>query len=141
MTTTSAPSAATVCAAAAPIPVAPPTTSTRLPSYRNASNPVMCPPVRSETSAVNGVQLLRTWASDDEDVDVADGFHVLSSVAAVDFGQQTSRGPHLEGRRGVLGIPRPVRGAVAGVLRSALYEGRHSDVVVLHLLGQDPAEG
>src|SRR5262245_59787012 len=37
MTTTSPPSAATRFAAAAPIPVAPPTTSTRLPSYRNGS--------------------------------------------------------------------------------------------------------
>src|SRR5580658_7916504 len=36
MTMTSAPSEATVCAAAAPIPVAPPTTSARFPSYRNA---------------------------------------------------------------------------------------------------------
>src|SRR5487761_2156063 len=36
MTTTSAPASCTSSAVAAPIPVAPPTTSTRLPSYRNA---------------------------------------------------------------------------------------------------------
>ena len=38
MTTTSAPAARANSAAAAPIPVAPPTTSTRLPSNRNESN-------------------------------------------------------------------------------------------------------
>src|SRR5437660_5154647 len=43
MTTTSAPAASASSAVAAPMPVAPPTTSTRLPSYRNASNRVMSP--------------------------------------------------------------------------------------------------
>ena len=41
MTTTSAPASCASWAAAAPIPVAPPTTTTRLPSYRNASNRLM----------------------------------------------------------------------------------------------------
>src|SRR6185437_3426850 len=41
MTTTSAPSSLTICAAAAPMPVAPPTTSALLLSYRNCSIPVI----------------------------------------------------------------------------------------------------
>src|SRR5690242_5348445 len=42
ITTTSAPASCTNSATAAPMPVAPPTTSARLPSYRNASNRPMC---------------------------------------------------------------------------------------------------
>src|SRR5262245_53620045 len=42
MTTTSAPASFTSSAAAAPIPVAPPTTTARLPLYENASNRPMC---------------------------------------------------------------------------------------------------
>src|SRR5581483_3298795 len=41
MTTTSAPASCTSSATAAPMPVAPPTTNARLPSYRNASNAPM----------------------------------------------------------------------------------------------------
>src|SRR5581483_10966871 len=43
MTATSAPSSAACLAVAAPMPVAPPTTSTRLLSYRNCSIPVISP--------------------------------------------------------------------------------------------------
>src|SRR3954451_20952902 len=46
MTTTSAPASCASSATAAPIPVAPPTTSARLPSYRNALNrPISCFPL------------------------------------------------------------------------------------------------
>src|SRR5690242_14837615 len=42
MTVTSAPASCTSSATAAPIPLAPPTTSARLPSYRKASNSPIC---------------------------------------------------------------------------------------------------
>src|SRR5437764_916171 len=50
MTTTSAPASFTSSAVAAPIPVAPPTTSARLPSYLNASNRPISSPSLSGTS-------------------------------------------------------------------------------------------
>src|SRR6478736_637104 len=54
ITTTSAPRSCTSSATAAPMPVAPPTTSARLPSYRNASNrPIVLTP-RFRGSAISG---------------------------------------------------------------------------------------
>src|SRR5439155_16521173 len=47
---TSAPRSWTSCAVAAPMPVAPPTTTARLPSYRNASGFTLCPPSRDTQS-------------------------------------------------------------------------------------------
>src|SRR5918998_6979301 len=86
MTTTSAPASLTSSAAAAPMPVAPPTTSARLPSYLNASNvPMSCLRCR----LVVGVSCWRRLSvggarrsgHDPPDLQVDDGVHVEAEAA------------------------------------------------------------
>src|SRR5437763_14192712 len=58
MTSTSAPASRATSAVAAPIPEAPPTTSARLPSYRNPSNRLMsCPPIVDQSSRDHAAHL------------------------------------------------------------------------------------
>src|SRR5438552_4253270 len=59
MTTTSAPASRASSAVAAPIPEAPPTTTARLPSYRNASNRLMSssPPIGKGSSGHDATDL------------------------------------------------------------------------------------
>src|SRR4051812_8081534 len=59
MTTTSPPRSRTICAADAPMPVAPPTTSARLPSYRNDSMPTMLLGVSRLATDVSGLSVSR----------------------------------------------------------------------------------
>src|SRR5215469_15114616 len=70
MTTTSAPASCRSWAVAAPIPLAPPTTSARLPSYRNASN--------RDMSILSSV--VRVSADDATDLEVDDGIPVDPQV-------------------------------------------------------------
>src|ERR671916_672702 len=113
ITRTSAPASLTSSATAAPMPVAPPTTSARLPSYLNASNvPMSCLRCR----LVVGVSCCRRLSvggarpsgHDPADLQVDDGVHVEAEaaedvVAVLDeFGRPPGRrrlAAELHGRR------------------------------------------
>ena len=66
---------------------------------------------------------------------------VCPLVRPEDLGQQTSLVPQGIRGRGVVRVPRIVRGPSSGARRRPLHHRRHPDVVVADLLGQHLAEG